>query len=61
MVLNQIDLLPYVPFDANLAHENARKVNPQIEIVSLSCTTGEGFDDWYRWLEGQRVLTASIG
>ena len=59
MVLNKVDLLPYVPFDASLAHENARKVNPQIEILNVSCTTGEGFDEWYRWLDAQRAPTAA--
>jgi hydrogenase nickel incorporation protein HypB len=58
MVLNKIDLLPYVSFDAALAHEYARRVNPGIEIVNVSCTTGEGFDEWYRWLEAQRVEDA---
>ena len=61
MVLNKVDLLPYVPFDASLAHQNARQVNPQIDIVSLSCTTGAGFDEWYRWLEAQRVPAGALG
>jgi hydrogenase nickel incorporation protein HypB len=61
MVMNKIDLLPYVPFDAALAHENARRVNPRIEIVDVSCTTGAGFDEWYRWLEARRVPAGAIG
>jgi hydrogenase nickel incorporation protein HypB len=60
MVLNKVDLLPYVPFDANLARENARQVNPQIEIVNVSCTTGEGFEEWYGWLDAQRVSTPEM-
>jgi hydrogenase nickel incorporation protein HypB len=51
MVLNKIDLLPYVPFDAGLARENARRVQPDIEIIETSCTTGEGLDSWYTWLK----------
>ena len=54
MVLNKIDLLPYVPFRAELALENARKVQPGIEIIEVSCTTGEGLDRWRAWLE-QRI------
>ncbi len=50
MVLNKIDLLPYVPFNAELACENARRVQPEVEILRLSCTTGEGLDRWYDWL-----------
>jgi hydrogenase nickel incorporation protein HypB len=51
VVLNKIDLLPYVPFDADLACENARRVQPEVEILRLSCTTGEGLDRWYEWLD----------
>ncbi len=50
MVLNKIDLLPYVPFQADLACENARRVQPEIEILKVSCTTGEGLDCWRAWL-----------
>jgi hydrogenase nickel incorporation protein HypB len=53
MVLNKIDLLPYVPFQMELARENARRVQPEIEIVDVSCTTGEGLDRWRAWLEAQ--------
>jgi hydrogenase nickel incorporation protein HypB len=51
LVLNKIDLLPFVPFDIAAARENARKVNPEIEILEVSCTTGEGLDQWCAWLE----------
>jgi hydrogenase nickel incorporation protein HypB len=51
MVLNKIDLLPYVPFDAALARDNARRIRPDIEIIETSCTTGEGLDSWYTWLK----------
>jgi hydrogenase nickel incorporation protein HypB len=52
MVLNKIDLLPYVPFQADVARENARRVQPEIEILEVSCTTGEGLDRWRAWLDG---------
>ena len=51
MVLNKIDLLPYVPFQSALACENARRVQPEIEIVEVSCTSGQGLDRWRAWLE----------
>jgi hydrogenase nickel incorporation protein HypB len=51
MVLNKIDLLPYVPFQAALACENARRIQPEIEIVEVSCTSGQGLDGWRAWLE----------
>src|SRR6516164_7432482 len=50
MLLTKIDLLPYVPFNANLARENARRVHPQIEIIDVSSTTGAGLDQWLNWL-----------
>jgi hydrogenase nickel incorporation protein HypB len=53
MALNKIDLLPYVPFQMEVARENARRVQPDIEIVDVSCTTGEGLDRWRAWLEAQ--------
>ena len=54
MLLTKIDLLPYVPFNPELARENARRVNPQIEIVDVSSTTGEGLDRWMNWLQRRR-------
>jgi hydrogenase nickel incorporation protein HypB len=53
MVLNKIDLLPYVPFQMEAARENARRVQPDIEILDVSCTTGEGLDRWRAWLEAR--------
>jgi hydrogenase nickel incorporation protein HypB len=53
MVLNKIDLLPYVPFDMDKARANARQVQPGIDIISLSCTTGAGLEDWMRWIAGR--------
>ena len=53
MVLTKIDLLPYVPFDAALAKENARRVHPGLEIVEVSATTGAGLDQWRAWLESR--------
>jgi len=50
MILNKIDLLPHVPFKAELARENARRIHPEIEIIDTSCTTGVGFDRWLQWL-----------
>jgi hydrogenase nickel incorporation protein HypB len=54
MVLTKTDLLPYVPFNASEALENARRVHPEIEVVKVSCLAGNGLDDWLRWLERRR-------
>ena len=53
MVLNKIDLLPYVPFDIALARANARRIQPDVRIVEVSCTTGEGLDGWLSWIKDQ--------
>jgi len=46
-----------VPIDLQTARENARGINPRIEILELSCQTGAGLDGWRRWLQG-RMETA---
>jgi hydrogenase nickel incorporation protein HypB len=59
LVLNKVDLLPYVPFNIASAEENARRINPGIEIVRVSCTTGDGLAEWMTWLDRkQRALRA---
>ncbi len=50
MILNKIDLLPYLDFDLDKCIEYARRVNPDLEIIQLSARSGEGLDDWYRWI-----------
>ncbi|MBK8701655.1 MAG: hydrogenase nickel incorporation protein HypB [Saprospiraceae bacterium] len=50
-IINKTDLLPYVKFDLDKAIENAKKVNPNLEIITLSCTSGEGMTKWYDWLK----------
>ncbi|HSO07612.1 MAG TPA: hydrogenase nickel incorporation protein HypB [Pelomicrobium sp.] len=51
MLLNKVDLLPYVEFDADRCVEYARRVNPAIEVIRVSATRGDGMDDWLAWLE----------
>ena len=51
MLLNKIDLLPYVDFDVERALAFAREVNPNIEVLQVSAKTGEGLTAWYDWLE----------
>jgi hydrogenase nickel incorporation protein HypB len=51
MILNKTDLLPHVRFDVARCIELARRVNPAIEIIQLSATTGEGMDAWLHWLD----------
>jgi hydrogenase nickel incorporation protein HypB len=55
LVLNKIDLLPYVPFKVEAAVENARKVHPQMEVVKVSCLKGDGISEWLDWLTRRRA------
>ncbi|CPR67271.1 hydrogenase isoenzymes formation protein HypB [Salmonella enterica subsp. enterica] len=54
MLLNKVDLLPYLNFDVEKCIASAREVNPEIEIILISATSGEGMDQWLAWLEAQR-------
>jgi hydrogenase nickel incorporation protein HypB len=47
MILNKIDLLPYLKFDVEKCLAYAKEVNPRIEILQVSATTGEGMEQWY--------------
>jgi hydrogenase nickel incorporation protein HypB len=51
MLLNKIDLLPYLRFDVEQCIANARRVNPHIEVLQMSATTGQGMADWLAWIE----------
>jgi hydrogenase nickel incorporation protein HypB len=53
-VINKIDLLPYVPFNLQQARDNAQRAHPGIDLIEVSCTTGQGLDTWMTWLERRR-------
>jgi len=60
-IINKTDLLPYVPFDINKAKENAKKVNHKLEIIEVSCTSGEGLNQWYDWLKSKVPVPEMVG
>ncbi len=51
MLLNKIDLLPYLQFDLERCIANARRTNPEIGIIGVSAVTGQGVQAWLAWLE----------
>jgi hydrogenase nickel incorporation protein HypB len=53
LVLNKIDLLPYVPFDMDYFLRGVEVLNPGIATFKLSCRTGDGLDSWLDWLSAQ--------
>lgn len=50
LLINKIDLLKYTNFSLKEAKANVKKVNPKMDIIDISCTTGEGVSDWISWL-----------
>lgn len=51
MLINKIDLLPYVNVNIEACVDAARRVNPDIDVIVLSATTGEGMNEWVAWLQ----------
>lgn len=50
MLLSKCDLLQYLEFDADLAVENARRVNPRIAVIRVSASSGAGMAEWLEWI-----------
>jgi hydrogenase nickel incorporation protein HypB len=53
MLVNKVDLLPYLSFDVARAIDFARRVNPQLQVIQVSATTGAGFDEWLGWIDAR--------
>jgi hydrogenase nickel incorporation protein HypB len=58
MILNKIDLLPYVSFSVDRCIAYAREVNPRIRVFPVSATTGDGLSEWYGWVRQKRAIAA---
>lgn len=50
LIVNKIDLKPFLSVDVEKIHRDALSLNPSLSIFNVSCKTGEGIDDWVRWL-----------
>ena len=53
LVLNKVDALDLFDFDIGRVEETVKKLNPNVDIIPLSCRTGAGFNIWMSWLEEQ--------
>lgn len=53
VIVNKLDLLPYLDFDLDRCRDYIRQVNPKARILELSCKSGDGMNDWYTWLRDQ--------
>ncbi len=54
LVLNKIDLLPYMNTDINKMRNDSLALNPKLKVFEVSCATGAGIDAWATWLSGLR-------
>jgi len=54
-IINKIDLLPYLNFNMDKVKEYALQVNPNLQFFEVSATTGEGMNDWYKWIKINKV------
>ncbi|MEJ7691151.1 MAG: hydrogenase nickel incorporation protein HypB [Nocardioidaceae bacterium] len=50
VVVNKTDLLPYVDFDLDKLHRQARSLQPDVEVIALSVRAGDNLEAWYAWL-----------
>jgi hydrogenase nickel incorporation protein HypB len=53
LILNKVDLKPYVPFNDEYFLNGVRLLNPKLQVFPLSCKTGDGMDSWIEWIKGQ--------
>lgn len=53
LIINKIDLLPYVDFDMDYFRQGVEMLNPGLVTFALSCKTGEGLDNWLTWLKAK--------
>lgn len=51
LLLNKVDLLPYLSFDTARAIDYALRINPRLRVIRSSTTSGEGIDEWLAWID----------
>jgi hydrogenase nickel incorporation protein HypB len=53
ILINKVDLLPYVPFDMAKVKKQIKDIHPQAHVIEISCRTGDGLEQWVDWIENQ--------
>jgi hydrogenase nickel incorporation protein HypB len=56
LLLNKIDLLPYLDYDKNLTLESIDQIHPGMPVFEISAKTGEGFEGWVGWIKEQMEI-----
>jgi hydrogenase nickel incorporation protein HypB len=59
MIINKVDLLPYVSFSMERCIDYAKRVNPNLRIITTSATRGDGLEAWYSWIRAEIALSAA--
>ncbi|MED5543877.1 MAG: hydrogenase nickel incorporation protein HypB [Pseudomonadota bacterium] len=59
VLLNKVDLLPYLDFDIEEAEANVRRVNPRARVLRVSARSGEGMEAWMQWLKGGAMMASA--
>jgi hydrogenase nickel incorporation protein HypB len=60
LVLNKVDLLPYLDFDAAMFRRGVEELNPGVKMFPLSCKTGDGFGEWVDWIVSGIARTVGV-
>ena len=53
LLISKVDLLPHLRCDMEKIKEAARSINPGLKIFEISSYTGQGLEDWHRWIQEQ--------
>lgn len=53
LIINKIDLLPYLDFDMDYFRQGVEMLNPGLETFALSSKTGDGLESWLTWLKNK--------
>jgi hydrogenase nickel incorporation protein HypB len=59
VLVNKVDLLPYVDFDPQRCAAQLRRLAPAVEVLPVSATRGTGLPEWYAWLRALRPAIPS--
>jgi len=57
LIINKIDLIPYVNCNLTTLRDNALKINPALKVFEVSCFTGAGIPEWCNWLKKKDAST----
>lgn len=58
VLINKVDLLPYLDFDVEKCEAYCRQVNPKVKILRVSAAKGDGMDKWTQWLKAAHAMAA---